>query len=75
MNFGPEGKLAFVGGANRAIGKAIALELAREGVGVWLAWGLHIRPGKCRIDCEKPQSHGLVFPASPNSGFDDGSFR
>ena len=34
MDFGLEGKLAFVGGASRGIGKAIALELAREGADV-----------------------------------------
>ena len=31
MDLGLERKLAFVGGASRGIGKAIALELAREG--------------------------------------------
>ena len=44
MDFGLEGKQAFVGGASRGIGKAIALELAREGADVvwrrgrWLTW-------------------------------------
>ena len=37
MDFGLEGKLAFVGGASRGIGKAIALELAREGADVVVA--------------------------------------
>ncbi len=37
MDFGLEGKQAFVGGASRGIGKAIALELAREGADVVVA--------------------------------------
>ena len=35
MDFGLEGKLAFVGGASRGIGKAIALELARGRARTW----------------------------------------
>ena len=37
MDFGLTGKKAFVGGASRGIGKAIALELAREGCDVVVA--------------------------------------
>ena len=37
MDFGLAGKKAFVGGASRGIGKAIALELAREGCDVAIA--------------------------------------
>ncbi len=37
MDFGLAGKKAFVGGASRGIGKAIALELAREGCDVAVA--------------------------------------
>ena len=37
MDFGLQGKQAFVGGASRGIGKAIALELAREGADVVVA--------------------------------------
>ena len=37
MDFGLAGKKAFVGGASRGIGKAIALELAREGCDVVIA--------------------------------------
>ena len=44
MDFGLEGKLAFVGGASRGIGKAIALELAREGRRRGGGIALHARP-------------------------------
>ena len=37
MDFGLQGKKAFVGGGGRGIGKAIARELAREGVDVVIA--------------------------------------
>ena len=37
MDFGLQGKYAFVGGGGRGIGKAIARELAREGVDVVIA--------------------------------------
>ena len=50
MDFGLEGKQAFVGGASRGIGKAIALELAREGADVVVASAVDGRPGEgcCR---------------------------
>ena len=37
MDFGLSGKRAFVAGGGRGIGKAIALELAREGADVVIA--------------------------------------